>query len=66
MERPQQQLGEGSWPPVSLLRNAATSLTARWGEGGGRTREAQALGGVLSCSYLTFTNYISHKALRAY
>lgn len=44
MKESQQQLGEGSWPPVSLLRNAAASLTARWGDGGGRTREAQALG----------------------
>lgn len=39
MKESQQQLGEGSWPPVSLPRNAATSLTARcggwWGENQG-------------------------------
>lgn len=45
MEELQQQLGEGSRPPVSLLRNAATSLTARYGDGGGRAREALGTGG---------------------
>lgn len=44
MEELQQQLGEGSRPPVSLLRNAATSLTARYRDGGGEPGRPWALG----------------------